>query len=113
MSEEALSEDFVIPIGKAKIERAGDHVTLTSHSMSTKVALQAADELEKIGVSAEVINLRSLRPFDFETIRQSVLKTHHLVTVEAGWPFGGVGAEICAQIIESDVFDYLDAPVYS
>ncbi|KAI6206404.1 hypothetical protein M3Y94_00906800 [Aphelenchoides besseyi] len=110
MSEEALGEDFVIPIGKAKIERSGEHVTITGHSMSVKLALEAAAELEKIGVSAEVINLRTLRPLDFETIRESVKKTHHLVTVEQGWPFGGIGAEISAQIVESDVFDYLDAP---
>ncbi|KAI6176060.1 Pyruvate dehydrogenase E1 component subunit beta [Aphelenchoides bicaudatus] len=111
VSAEVLSEDFVLPIGKAKIERAGEDVTLTSFSISTKLALQAAEELEKIGVSAEVINLRTLRPLDFETIRQSVKKTHHLITVESGWPFCGIGAEICAQIVESDAFDYLDAPV--
>ncbi|KAI6204622.1 hypothetical protein M3Y94_00697200 [Aphelenchoides besseyi] len=110
MSEEALREDFVIPFGKAKVERAGEHVTLTSHGASVKLALEAAAELEKMGVSAEVINLRSLRPLDFETIRESVKKTHHLVTVEQGWPFGGIGAEISAQIVESDAFDYLDAP---
>lgn len=75
-------------VGKAKIERPGEHVTLTAHSMSVKVCLQAAEELEKTGVSAEVINLRTLRPLDFETIRNSVIKTHHLVTVEGGWPFG-------------------------
>jgi len=112
VEQEVLSEDFVLPIGKAKIERPGEHITLTSFSMSTKIALQAAEELEKIGVSAEVINLRTLRPLDFETIKKSVIKTHHLITVESGWPFGGIGAEICAQIIESDAFDYLDAPVY-
>lgn len=112
MSEEALSKDFVIPIGKAKIERPGEHVTLTSHAMSVRPALQAAEELEKIGVSAEVINLRTLRPLDFETIKNSVMKTKHLVTVECGWPFGGIGAEICAQIVECEAFDYLDAPVY-
>ena len=112
MSEEAMNEDFTLPIGKAKIEREGQHVTLTGFSMSVKIALQAADELEKLGVSAEVINLRTLRPLDFETIRKSVIKTHHLVTVEGGWPFGGIGAEILAQIVESDAFDYLDAPIY-
>jgi len=112
MSDEALAEDFVIPIGKAKIERPGQHITLTSHALSVKHALQAAEELAAIGVEAEVINLRSLRPLDFETIRASVIKTHHLITVEQSWPVCGIGAEICAQIIESDAFDYLDAPVY-
>jgi len=65
-----------------------------------------------LGVQAEVINLRTLRPLDFETIRASVKKTHHLVTIETGWPFCGIGAEICAQVVESDAFDYLDAPVF-
>ncbi|CAD5219812.1 unnamed protein product [Bursaphelenchus okinawaensis] len=112
MSEESQKDDFVVPIGKAKIERAGDHVTLVAYSIAVKHALDAAEELAKIGVSAEVINLRSLRPLDFETIRQSVFKTHHLVTVETGWPFAGIGAEIVAQANETDVFDHLDAPVY-
>jgi len=112
ITDEALGEDFLVPIGKAKIMRPGEHITLVGFSMSVKVALLAAEELEKLGVSAEVINLRTLRPLDFEAIRQSVKKTHHLVTIETGWPFGGIGAEICAQIVETDTFDYLDAPVY-
>jgi len=112
MSDEALDKDFVIPIGKAKIERPGEHVTITAHAMSVKIALEAAEELASIGVNAEVINLRTLRPLDFDTIKKSVIKTKHLVTVECGWPFAGIGAEICAQIVESDAFDFLDAPIY-
>ncbi|VDO35197.1 unnamed protein product [Heligmosomoides polygyrus] len=75
------------------------------------MSLEAAKELEAVGVSAEVINLRTLRPLDFETIQNSVMKTHHLVTVEQGWPFAGIGAEICAQVNESAAWDYLDAPI--
>uniref|UniRef100_A0A8R1DNR4 Pyruvate dehydrogenase E1 component subunit beta n=1 Tax=Caenorhabditis japonica TaxID=281687 RepID=A0A8R1DNR4_CAEJA len=111
VSDEVLSEDFVLPIGKAKIERAGDHVTIVSYSRGVEFSLEAAKQLEAIGVSAEVINLRSLRPFDFETIRNSIFKTHHIVSVETGWPFAGIGAEIAAQVMESDVFDQLDAPL--
>ncbi|CAL2041890.1 hypothetical protein CAEBREN_23122 [Caenorhabditis brenneri] len=111
VSDEVLSDDFVVPIGKAKIERAGDHVTIVSYSRGVEFALDAAKQLESIGVSAEVINLRSLRPFDFESIRKSVHKTHHLVSVETGWPFAGIGAEIAAQVMESDVFDQLDSPL--
>ncbi|CAI2350889.1 unnamed protein product [Caenorhabditis sp. 36 PRJEB53466] len=111
VSDEVLSDDFVVPIGKAKIERAGDHVTIVSYSRGVEFALEAAKQLEALGVSAEVINLRSLRPFDFESIRQSVFKTHHLVSVETGWPFAGIGSEIAAQVMESDVFDQLDAPL--
>uniref|UniRef100_A0A914WAP2 Pyruvate dehydrogenase E1 component subunit beta n=2 Tax=Plectus sambesii TaxID=2011161 RepID=A0A914WAP2_9BILA len=111
MSDEALGEDFVIPLGKAKIEREGSDVTLVSHSKGVKLALDAAEELEKLGVHAEVINLRSLRPLDMDSILNSVKKTHHLVTVETGWPFCGLGAELGAQVMESEAFDYLDAPV--
>jgi len=111
MSDEALSEDFVIPIGKAKIEREGKHVTLVSHSKPVGFCLEAAKELATIGIEAEVINLRTIRPMDVETIIKSVMKTNHLVTVEGGWPQFGVGAEVCAKIIESPAFNYLDAPV--
>lgn len=111
MSDEALKDDFVIPFGQAKVEREGTDITLAGLSKGVELCLQAAQELEKIGVSAEVINLRSLRPFDFETIKRSVMKTHRLVTVEQGWPFCSIGAEISAQVMESEAFDYLDAPV--
>lgn len=109
--DEVMSKDFVLPIGKAKIERPGEHITLVSHSKAVGTCLDAANELAKAGIDCEVINLRSIRPLDQEAIQQSVMKTNHLVTVENGWPHFGVGAEICARIIESPAFDYLDAPV--
>ncbi|XP_078677680.1 pyruvate dehydrogenase E1 component subunit beta, mitochondrial-like [Branchiostoma floridae x Branchiostoma belcheri] len=112
MSEEAMSEDFLVPIGKAKIEREGTHCTLVSHSKSVGLCLEAAQILEKENIFCEVINLRTIRPMDEETLINSVKKTNHLVTVEGGWPQFGVGAEIVAKIMESDAFDYLDAPVY-
>ena len=101
LSNEMLSKDFVLPIGKAKIEKLGDRVTIVAYSKSVGTALDAANQLADIGVNAEVINLRSIRPLDFETIANSVTKTNHLITVENGWPQCGVGAEICARIIES------------
>jgi pyruvate dehydrogenase E1 component beta subunit len=102
--------EFVLPIGKAKIERPGKDVTITAFSIMVGKALRAADELAKVGIDAEVINLRSLRPFDTETIVASVKKTNHLVSVEEGWPFAGIGSELAAQMMEH-AFDYLDAPV--
>jgi pyruvate dehydrogenase E1 component beta subunit len=102
-------EDFLVPIGKAKIERAGRHVTLVAFSIMVGVALKAADALAELGIEAEVINLRSLRPLDTATIVESVKKTNRLVTVEEGWPFAGIGAEVAMQIIEQ-AFDWLDAP---
>lgn len=101
MSEEAMSSDFVVPIGKAKIERAGKDITLIAHSRAVQFCLEAAAEMEKQGVDCEVINLRSLRPLDEETIINSIKKTHHCVTCEQGWPQYGVGAEIIAKIMES------------
>jgi len=101
-SAEAMSKDFVLPIGKAKIEKAGDRVTLVGYSKSVGTALEAANQLADMGINAEVINLRSVRPLDFEAIANSVTKTNHLITVENGWPRCGVGAEICARIIESE-----------
>jgi pyruvate dehydrogenase E1 component beta subunit len=80
---------------------AGKHVTLVSHSRPVGFCLEAAAELAGAGIECEVINLRSIRPLDRETIVKSVMKTHHLVTVEGGWPQFGVGAEICASIVES------------
>jgi pyruvate dehydrogenase E1 component beta subunit len=102
--------EFLVPIGKARIARPGDHVTVTAFSRMVKLALQAAEELEKAGISAEVIDLRSLRPFDIEAVAKSVKKTNRIVTVEEGWPFAGIGAEIAALIME-ECFDWLDAPV--
>ncbi|KAK5967313.1 Pyruvate dehydrogenase E1 component subunit beta mitochondrial [Trichostrongylus colubriformis] len=111
LTEEMQKEDFLVPIGKCKIERPGDHITIVSFSKGVELSLEAAKELEAMGVSAEVVNLRTLRPLDFETIEKSVMKTNHLVTVEQGWPFAGVGSEICAQVNESPAWDYLDAPI--
>ncbi len=103
-------DDYVIPIGKARIVRTGGHVTLISWSNGMSYALKAADELAKEGIEAEVIDLRTLRPMDTETIIASVKKTGRAVTVEEGWQQSGVGAEIAARIMEH-AFDYLDAPV--
>jgi pyruvate dehydrogenase E1 component beta subunit len=102
--------DFILPIGKAKIERAGKDVTIVAFSIMVGKALQAAEELAKQGIEAEVINLRSLRPFDTETIVNSVKKTNRLVSVEEGWPFAGIGSELSALMMEH-AFDWLDAPV--
>ena len=102
--------DYVLPIGKAKIERPGQHVTITAFSLQVGQALQAAETLKAEGIEAEVINLRSLRPLDSATIVESVKKTNRLVTVEEGWPFAGIGAEIAMQMMEQ-CFDWLDAPV--
>ena len=101
--------EFLVPIGKARIARAGDQVTITAFSRMVRLAMQAAEELEKAGVSAEVVDLRTLRPFDVETVVQSVKKTNRIVSVEEGWPFAGIGAEIAAIVVE-ECFDWLDAP---
>lgn len=111
MSGEALKKDFLLPIGKAKIERIGKHITLVAFSRGVKMCVDAAKVLSGCGVEAEVINLCSLRPLDEATISQSVLKTKHLVTVEEGWPQCGIGSEICARLMESEAFYYLDSPV--
>ena len=103
-------DDYTVPIGKAKIARAGDNVTLVSWSMGMSYALKAADELAKEGISAEVIDLRTLRPMDTETVVNSVMKTGRCVVVEEGWQQSGVAAEVSARIMEH-AFDYLDAPV--
>ncbi|XP_060204172.1 pyruvate dehydrogenase E1 component subunit beta-1, mitochondrial-like [Lycium barbarum] len=110
VSAEALDSSFSLPIGKAKIEREGKDVTITAFSKMVGYALQAAEILAKEGISAEVINLRSIRPLDRPTINASVRKTNRLVTLEEGFPQHGVGAEICASVVEES-FEYLDAPV--
>nr|GLL36020.1 pyruvate dehydrogenase E1 component subunit beta-1, mitochondrial-like protein isoform X2 [Ipomoea trifida] len=110
ISDEALDSSFCLPIGKAKIEREGKDVTITAFSKMVGYALKAAEILAKEGISAEVINLRSIRPLDRSTINASVRKTNRLVTVEEGFPQHGVGAEICAIVVEES-FGYLDAPV--
>ena len=103
-------DDFVLPIGKAKIAREGSDVTIVSFSIGMTYALKAADELASQGISAEVIDLRTIRPMDIATVLASVQKTHRCITVEEGWPQSGVGSEISAQIMEH-AFDWLDAPV--
>jgi pyruvate dehydrogenase E1 component beta subunit len=103
-------DDFVLPIGKAKIARSGSDVTIIAWSMGMTYALKAAEELAGQGIDAEVIDLRTLKPMDSETIIASVQKTGRAVTVEEGWQQNGVGAEIAARILER-AFDYLDAPV--
>jgi len=110
LSVEAQSKEFLIPIGKAKIEREGEHCTIVTFSRMVQVSLDAAAELEKEGISVEVINLRTLRPLDYETIVNSVKKTNRIVSVEEGWAQCGIGAEISAIMMER-AFDYLDAPV--
>ncbi|MDO9222329.1 MAG: pyruvate dehydrogenase complex E1 component subunit beta [Caulobacter sp.] len=101
--------DWVVPIGKAKVRREGKDVTITAHSRMVGLALKAAEELAAEGIEAEVIDLRTLRPLDHETILQSVRKTNRLVSAEEGWGPMGVGAEIVARVVEH-AFDYLDAP---
>jgi pyruvate dehydrogenase E1 component beta subunit len=103
-------DDFVLPIGIARVVRPGNDVTIVSWSMGMTYALKAAEELAKNGIDAEVIDLRTLKPMDTDTIVESVKKTGRLVTVEEGWKQSGVGAEIAARVME-DAFDYLDAPV--
>merc|ERR1712159_926382 len=99
VSEDFHSADFVLPIGKAKIEREGTDVTIIAHSLPVGTALGAAAELEKEGISAEVINMRTIRPMDLPCIVESIKKTHRAITVEPGWPQYGVGAEISARIM--------------
>jgi pyruvate dehydrogenase E1 component beta subunit len=101
--------DFILPIGRAKIEREGRHVTIVAYSIMVGVALLAADRLAEQGIEAEIINLRTLRPLDSGTVVESVKKTNRLVTVEEGWPYAGIGAEVAMQVIEQ-AFDWLDAP---
>mmetsp|Transcript_11663 Transcript_11663/g.17675 ORF Transcript_11663/g.17675 Transcript_11663/m.17675 type:complete len:355 (+) Transcript_11663:33-1097(+) len=111
VSDEAQSKDFLIPIGKAKVEREGKDCTIVTFSKCVGTSLEVAQNLEKEGISVEVINLRSIRPLDRNAIIASVKKTHRLVTVEEGYPQCGIGAEIAAIVMESEAFDYLDAPV--
>ncbi|HEX8899994.1 MAG TPA: pyruvate dehydrogenase complex E1 component subunit beta [Vitreimonas sp.] len=101
--------DWVVPIGKAKIRRVGADVTITAHSRMVGLALKAAEQLAEEGIDAEVIDLRTLRPLDTDTIIDSVKKTNRIVTVEEGWGQSGVGAEIAARVT-AEAFDYLDAP---
>jgi pyruvate dehydrogenase E1 component beta subunit len=102
-------EDWIVPIGKAKVRREGKDVTITAHSRMVGMALEAAGKLAADGIEAEVIDLRTIRPLDSDTIIESVKKTNRLVAVEEGWGPMGVGAEIAARVVEA-AFDYLDAP---
>lgn len=105
-----LQADHLVPLGKAAVCRSGTDVTIVAFSIMVGKALAAADQLAAEGISAEVIDLRTIRPLDIDTILTSVRKTNRLVTAEEGWPFAGIGAEISAMVME-EAFDYLDAPI--
>jgi pyruvate dehydrogenase E1 component beta subunit len=102
-------DDYLVPLGKASVAREGKDLTIVTFSMGVHISLQAAEILSQEGFSVEVIDLRTLRPLDFETILRSLKKTHRVLMVEEGWPFAGIGSEIVAQICEK-AFDELDAP---
>jgi len=112
VDDKVMDSDFVLPIGKAKVEREGTDITIVAHSLGVQKAMESAEILEKEGISCEVVNLRTIRPMDKDAIIKSVMKTHNLITVEGGFPQFGVGSEVCAIVMESEAFDYLDAPVY-
>ncbi len=107
---EVPEEDYVIPIGKSKIQRPGQHVTIVTYSKMLELSLKAADLLAKEGIEAEIVDLRSLRPLDMEPVIQSFKKTNRAVIVEEGWRSYGVGSEVAARIYE-EAFDYVDAPI--
>lgn len=110
-SENVLKSDFILPIGKAKIENEGTDITIVSHSKYVHNSLEAAKILkDQHGINAQVINLRTLRPLDMETIEKSIIKTNNIIIVEGGWPQFGIGSEICARIGEGQAWDYLDSP---
>jgi pyruvate dehydrogenase E1 component beta subunit len=102
-------DDFVLPIGKARVVKSGKDVTLVAHSICVGLILEAAEKLTAEGIDAEIIDLRTLRPLDTSTVVESVKKTNRLVTVEQGWPICSIGSEVCSQVVEK-AFDYLDAP---
>ena len=102
-------DDFVLPIGKARIAREGGDLTIVSYSRGVAYALDAAKRLAEDGIEAEIVDLRTLRPLDLETVIASVKKTNRLVTVEEGWPICSIGSEICASVA-TEAFDHLDAP---
>jgi pyruvate dehydrogenase E1 component beta subunit len=102
-------DDFVVPIGKARVIRRGNNVTLVAHSICVGLILEAADKLAAEGIDAELIDLRTLRPLDTATVIESVKKTNRIVTVEQGWPICSIGSEVASQVVEQ-AFDYLDAP---
>jgi pyruvate dehydrogenase E1 component beta subunit len=107
---EVPEEEYLIPIGKSKVQRPGSDVTIVAYSRGLQLAMQAADELSKDGIEAEVVDLRTLRPLDMEPVLESFKKTYRAVIVEEGWKSYGVGAEISSRIYE-EAFDYVDAPI--
>ena len=102
-------DDWTVPIGQARVARAGNDVTIVTYSRGVSYALAAAEQLSQSGIEPEVIDLRTLRPLDTQTVLNSVKKTNRIVTVEEGWPVCSIGSEICA-VVACEVFDYLDAP---
>jgi pyruvate dehydrogenase E1 component beta subunit len=110
VGEVPKDKNHLVPIGKAAITREGKDVTLISYSITANRCLEAAEELSKLGIEAEVIDLRTIRPLDVETLVKSVKKTHRAVTVSEGWSYAGIGAEVATVLMEN-AFDYLDAPV--
>ena len=108
--EVPVLDDFTLPFGKARIERAGSDVTIVSFGIGMTYAMEAAEKLAEEGVQAEVVNLRTLRPLDYDTVLDSVRKTNRMVTVEEGWPVGAIGNHLSAHVM-THAFDYLDAPV--
>lgn len=107
---EVPEEEYLLPIGKANVVRPGENVTIVSFGKMMKVALAAADELAKEGINAEVIDLRSVRPIDYDTLIESVKKTNRMVVVEEAWPLASISSEL-AYMVQRRAFDYLDAPV--
>jgi pyruvate dehydrogenase E1 component beta subunit len=112
LTPEEMDPEFLLPIGKAKVERVGTDITIVAYAKMVSFSLQAAEILKKEhDIDVEVVNLRSLRPLDRKTIIKSVMKTNRIVNVEEGWPQHGIGAEVAALLMESEAFDYLDAPM--
>jgi pyruvate dehydrogenase E1 component beta subunit len=107
---EVPDDDYIVPIGKAELKREGEHVTLVSHGKMVLVALQAADQMAKEGITCDVVDLRTIRPMDVDAITASVKKTNRCVVVEEGWEVCGVGAQV-VDYVQRHCFDYLDAPV--
>ena len=108
--EENYEEDHIVEIGKAKIAREGSDITIIAHSLMVKYAIEAAEKLAENNISAEVIDLRTIRPLDTQTIKNSVKKTNRCIIAEEGFPFASVGSEISAMLCD-EMFDYLDAPI--
>jgi len=107
---EVPDDDYIVPIGKAELKREGEHVTLVSHGKMVLVALQAADQMAKEGITCDVVDLRTIRPMDVDAITASVKKTSRCVVVEEGWEVCGVGAQV-VDYVQRHCFDHLDAPV--